>query len=187
MVSIASLNANPKNIPAYQQALPLNKKQLKKFNKQFRHNKEVYIIADNLQYARNVASIFRIADAMGVKEVVLTGITKTPPFGKSLTKVSRYKEKSVKWRYFKTTSKAINYFSLRNIPIIAIEQVSNAVPYYAIQYPDKFALVVGNEVYGLTKSTISKLKNFVIIPMFGKGASLNVHVALAVVGFYAII
>ena len=176
-----------KNIPFYQKPVPLNKKHLKKFNKQFRHNKEIYIIADNIQYARNVASIFRIADAMGAQEIILTGISKTPPFGKELAKVSRHKEKRLKWRYFKSTSKAIDYLNRKDVPIIAIEQVSGAVPYYLLKYPNKFALMVGNEAYGIPKSTISRLKNFVVIPMFGKGASLNVHVSLAVVGFYAII
>ncbi len=167
--------------------LQLSKKQIKQFNKGWRHNKKVYIIAENMQYARNVASLFRTADAMGATEVILTGISHKPPFGKELRKASRNKEKRVKWRYFKQTFKALDYMKRLDVPVIAIEQTTKSVPYYNVNYPDSFALLVGNEATGVTKKTLQKIKNFVFIPMYGKGASLNVHVSLAIVGFYAII
>ncbi len=179
------------NRPLTQKNLYLNKKLLRKFNKYFKynnsHSKNIFIILDNLQYATNVASIFRIADALGVSDVFLAGGTPRPPFGKQLVKVSRHKEKHIKWRYFKTTGKAIDYLTRKDIPVIAVEQVSHALPFYAIHYPQSFALLVGNEEHGISKVVLKKVKNYVFIPMFGKGASLNVHVSLAIVGFYAII
>ncbi len=165
----------------------LLKRDIKRLNKRFRHGKEIYILAENIQYARNVASMFRIADALGVRELILTGISHKPPFGKDLKKVSRHKEKSVHWRYFKTTAKAINYLKTKNIPLIGIEQTTDSVAYFKFRYPASYALVVGNETYGIVKKTLAKLDYTVFIPMYGKGASLNVHVSLAVVGFYSVI
>ena len=165
----------------------LNKLEIKRLNRKFAHGRDIYIVAENIQYARNVASMFRIADALGAKELILTGISKTPPFGKELAKVSRNKEKRVKWRYFKTTASALAYLKSKDVPVIAIEQVKGAHPYFIVKYPQKFALLVGNETYGVTRATLRRLKNFVFIPMYGKGASLNVHVSLAVVAFHAII
>lgn len=165
----------------------LNKKEIKKLNKTFKNPKEIYILAENIQYARNVASLFRISDALGVKELILTGISHTPPFGKDLKKVSRNKERSVHWRHFKHTVKAINYLNAKNIPIIAIEQLQGSVPYYRFKFPQRFALFVGNEVYGIVKNSAKRIKNAVFIPMYGKGASLNVHVSLAIVGFHSTI
>ncbi len=165
----------------------LLKREIKRLNKKFRHGKEIYILAENIQYARNVASMFRIADALGVRELILTGISHKPPFGKDLKKVSRHKEKSVHWRYFKTTAKAINYLKTKNVPLIGIEQTTDSAPYFRFRYPDSYALVVGNETYGIVEKTLAKLNHTVFIPMYGKGASLNVHVSLAVVGFYSVI
>ncbi len=166
---------------------PLHKKEIKKLNKSYRHNKKIYLILENIQYARNVASIFRIADALKVEEIILTGISQKPPFGKDLSKVSRYKEKSIHWRYFKTTEKALNYLREKRIPVIAIEQTDNHIPYFEYRYPQKYALLVGNEGYGITKKTLSMLDYSVFIPVYGKGASLNVHVSLAIVGFYSVV
>lgn len=167
---------------------PLLKKEIKKLNKAFRQKREIYFVLENIQYARNVASVFRIADALGVKEIILTGISHKPPFGKELQKVSRRKERSVHWRYFKHTAKALNFLQANNIKnIIAIEQTNFAVPYYKFNYPTKYALLVGNEAYGVVKKTIARLNHAVFVPMYGKGASLNVHVSLAIVGFYSVI
>ncbi len=47
----------------------LSKKEIKKFFKEERYRKqEIVIVLDNLQYPRNVASIFRTAEAAGVKK-----------------------------------------------------------------------------------------------------------------------
>jgi len=165
----------------------LTKKQIKKINKHFRHGKEIYFVLENIQYARNVASIFRIADALGVREIILTGISHKPPFGKDLVKVSRHKEKSVHWRYFKNTYKALNFLKAHDVPVIAIEQTNKSLPYFRFKYPKKYALLVGNETYGVTKKTLERLDKSVYIPMYGKGASLNVHVSLAIVGFFSVI
>ncbi len=167
---------------------PLNKKLIKKLNKQFKHKKEIYFVLENIQYARNVASAFRIADALGVREIILTGISHKPPFGKELQKVSRHKERSVHWRYFKTTAKAINFLRANNIEeIVAIEQTNTAKPYYEYNFGQKYALLVGNEAYGVVKKTLQRLDKSVFIPMYGKGASLNVHVSLAIVGFCSVL
>ena len=165
----------------------LTKKQIKRLMKKYKPPLNLYLVLENIQYARNVASIFRIADAMRVKKIYLTGISHTPPFGKELTKVSRHKEKSVPWEYVKDTPKVLNYLKKHNITPVAIELTNMAVPFYEFEYPTDLALVVGNENYGITRKTLQYIHHAVFIPMFGKGASLNVHVSLAIVGFHALI
>ncbi len=46
------------------------------------------------------------------------------------------------------------------------------------------ALVVGHEDHGVTKATLAVCDAAVFVPMYGKGLSLNVHVALAVVLYH---
>jgi len=48
-------------------------------------------------------------------------------------------------------------------------------------------LVVGNEDHGVPNKILDKCDNSVFIPMYGRGKSLNVHVALSVVAYHLLI
>ena len=67
----------------------LHKKEVKKLKVSLPSpSKDVVLILENIEYARNVASIFRTADATGVKKIYLTSSSAKPPFGKDLEKIS---------------------------------------------------------------------------------------------------
>lgn len=143
---------------------------------------EIILVLENLQYARNVAEVFRIADALKVKEVALTGVSQTPPFGKDLQKVSRFKELAVKWKKFATSGMAIQEYRKQNYQAIALELTDTAIPVneYRSTGTGKVVLLVGSEVYGINKGTLEKVDAAVYIPMYGKGASLNVAVSVGI-------
>jgi len=69
----------------------------KDVKKYFKHHpgrsKEIILVLENIQYAKNVANLFRTAESAGVSKVILSGISKQPPFGNDLVKVSRNAEK----------------------------------------------------------------------------------------------
>lgn len=67
----------------------------KYFKNQPKRGFEIVLVLENIQYAKNVANIFRTAEAAGVKKIILTGISKRPPFGKDLKKVSRGTENNI--------------------------------------------------------------------------------------------
>ncbi len=165
----------------------LRKQEIKNLMKHFKHDKEIYFVLENLSYARNVAAIFRTADALQVKKIYLVGSTPKPPFGKDLTKVSRHKEKSVPWEHIENTGKVVQHLKRVNIKPILLELTNLAVPFYSFEFPSRFALIVGNEEHGISKNTLKKVFDAVFVPMYGKGASLNVHISLAIVGFYSVI
>lgn len=141
---------------------------------------------ENIQYARNVGSMFRTADAAGVKELIMTGISHHPPFGKDLEKVSRSKERSVKWQYFESTANAIRYVKKLGFEIVAVEITDQGIDYRDFQFPQKLCLLVGNEAYGVVNKTLETVDSSIYIPMQGKGASLNVSTAAAIALFKAI-
>ena len=58
------------------------------------------------------------------------------------------------------------------------------MPYHTFVYPQKTCLVVGHEDHGITKATLALCDAAVFLPMYGKGLSLNVHVALSVVVYH---
>lgn len=165
---------------------PLRGTALKRFLKGLdRPAIELSLLLQDVEDPVNVGSAFRIADAAGVEELILTGITATPPH-KLIDKVGRGKDRRVKWRKEDDVVRVIDGLRASGWTVLAVELTEDAVPYHSRQYPEKTCLVVGHEDHGVTKKALERCDGAVFIPMYGKGASLNVHVALAVVTFHAI-
>lgn len=144
---------------------------------------ELAIVCQSVGYPVNVGSVFRIADALDATEVLLTGITPVPPHP-TISKVGRDKDRCVPWRAVDRPETALQELRARGYWIAALEVSDESVPYYAVDYPQKVALVLGNEDHGVTRSCLSLCHSAVFVPMYGKGKSLNVHIALAVVGYH---
>lgn len=155
------------------------------------------VILHNIRSLHNVGSIFRTADAAGIEKIYLCGITPGPVdvFGKprqQLTKVSLGAERYVKWEKVKSTTKLID--KLKNSPtgggykIFAIEQSKKSIPYYKIPKSyilnHKSALVLGNEIKGLSPSILKRADKILEIPMRGRKESLNVAVVFGIVVFH---
>ena len=164
----------------------LRKKEIKRFIKfQRKRRQRITLLLENIQYARNVASIFRTADASGVERLYLTGISRKPPFGKELKKVSRKKEFSVPWAYSDNSIGVIRKLKKDGYKIFAIEMTDKSSSIYdlpiLIKSHRKICFVAGSEVYGITKETLKYCDESIFIPMFGKGASLNVAISVGIV------
>jgi tRNA (guanosine-2'-O-)-methyltransferase len=144
---------------------------------------ELVIVCQSVGYPVNVGSIFRIADALDVQDLVLTGITPTPPHPK-ISKIARSKERRVPWRYVERPEAALDELRGRGYWIAALEITDRCQPYYAVDAPEKVALVLGNEDHGVTRACLALCDAAIFVPMYGKGQSLNVHVSLAVVGYH---
>lgn len=142
--------------------------------------KDIVLVLDSLQYAKNVAQLFRIADAMAVRTIYLTGATTTPPFGKDLRKVSRSKEDKIVWKYYQDPTEIINSLKSRGYRVTALEITDESASIYNYKTPDKLALVVGSEAHGVSPKVLEKCSDSIFIPMMGKGASLNVAVSTGI-------
>jgi tRNA G18 (ribose-2'-O)-methylase SpoU len=157
-------------------------------------------ILANIRSLHNVGSIFRTADAAGIEKLYLAGITPAPTdqFGHlrpQLAKVSLGAEKTVAWEKCGSVTKLID--KLKNLPagggykIWAVEQAPRSIPYFEVPpreisevEPRKIALVIGNEVRGLSPALLKKCDKILEIPMRGKKESLNVAVAFGIVVFH---
>lgn len=166
---------------------PLNGTDLKRFLRDYRRahkpGDELVALLQSVEYPANVGSIFRLADGAGVSELILTGITPTPP-NATIDKVGRYKSLRLPWRYEADPIPAIEGLRSKGFGIVAIELTEDAIPYHEFDYPEKTCLIVGHEDHGVTKATLAACDAAVFIPMYGKGLSLNVHVALAIVLYH---
>jgi tRNA (guanosine-2'-O-)-methyltransferase len=168
---------------------PLIGTALKRFLRNYRREHplthDVVVMVQSVEYPANVGSIFRVADGAGVTELVLTGITPTPP-QPTIDKVSRFKSSKVPWRYESDPLRAIEELKANEFHIVGIELADTAVPYQTFTYPPKICLVVGHEDHGITKATLAACDTAVFLPMYGHGRSLNVHVALSIVLYHVL-
>lgn len=160
---------------------------LKRFLRDWRRGNpargELALVLQSVSYPVNVGSLFRIADAVGVTEMVLCGITPTPP-NATISKVGRNKHNNVRWWYAERADAALQQLKHDGYHIAALELTNNSLPYFDSAVPERVALVVGNEDHGVTLSSLELCDSAVFVPMFGKGQSMNVHVAAAVVLYH---
>jgi tRNA G18 (ribose-2'-O)-methylase SpoU len=147
--------------------------------------KEFYVICDDIRSLENIGSIFRTADALGVSKIFLCGISGFPPHHK-ISKTALGAEKSVSFERIKQTGRLIDRLKDDKINIIALEQNKKAILYTKFKPKFPLALVVGNEVKGISKSILKKCDKIIYLPQHGKKESLNVSVAFGVAGYYII-
>ena len=134
----------------------------------------------------NVGGMFRVADACGAKELVMTGKTPMPPHPQiHVTSMGHHRR--IKHRHFKVHEEAALALKAEGYALIAIEIAEGAVPHVEFDYPSKVAFILGNEVNGVYNSVMKHRDGAVYVPMLGKGRSMNVHVSAAVVAFEALL
>ena len=140
------------------------------------------VVLDNVRSMHNVGAVFRTADAFIVEKIILCGITPQPPH-REIHKAALGATESVDWNYEKNISEALENLKKENYQIVGIEQTSNSeiITDYQIKKDQKYALVLGNEVDGLSDEALSLYDSFLEIPQLGTKHSLNVSVCGGIV------
>ena len=141
------------------------------------------VVLENIRSLHNVGAVFRTADGAGWDKVYLCGITGTPP-DERMAKVSLQAEDFVPWEYVKSCEDLCERLKIDGYTLCALELTTgsedllNAIP------DPKTALVLGNEVHGVTPDVLRLCDRFFEIPMRGQKTSLNVSVAAGVAMYH---
>ena len=140
------------------------------------------VVLDNVRSMHNVGAVFRTADAFLVEKIILCGITPQPPH-REIHKAALGATESVDWIYEKDISTALENLKKENFKILGIEQTTDSeiITDFVIKKNEKYALVLGNEVDGLSDEALSLYDNFLEIPQLGTKHSLNVSVCGGIV------
>ena len=140
------------------------------------------IILDSVRSMHNVGAIFRTGDAFLIEKVVLCGITPQPPH-REIHKAALGATESVDWIYEQDINVAIENLKKENFNIIGIEQTSDSqmISNFEIKSDEKYALILGNEVDGISDEALSNVDVFLEIPQLGTKHSLNVSVCGGIV------
>ena len=152
--------------------------------------KNFYLILPDIRSCHNVGAMFRTADACGVTKLFLVGYTPVPP-RPQIDKVSLGAETWMPWEHRANLKVLIRGLKKKGVEIIGLEKNNSSINIkeigdkrYKINKKD-IALIVGNEVEGISEDILKLCDVVVHIPMYGKKESLNVSVA-AGIGMYEI-
>lgn len=142
----------------------------------------VVVVLDNIRSAHNVGSAFRTADSFKVDKIWLCGICAVPPSAE-IHKSALGAEDSVEWEHSADTMEAVRRLKEDGYRIVSVEQTVGSVMLdsFAPQKGEKYALVFGNEVAGVSQDVVDASDFSLEIPQYGTKHSLNVSVSVGVI------
>ncbi|WP_310555587.1 RNA methyltransferase [Flavobacterium sp.] len=142
----------------------------------------IIIVLDDIRSLHNIGSVFRTADAFLIEKIYLCGITAIPP-NKEIHKTALGATETVAWEYAKNVLDVIENLKKEKISVYAIEQVENAIFLndFKVENDKKYALVFGNEVFGVNQDAIKLCDGTIEIPQLGTKHSLNISVSAGIV------
>lgn len=154
---------------------------------------KIDLILNNIRSIHNVGSIMRSADCFGVRHIYFCGYTPYPTtkndprlphvynkIQNSIHKTALGAELSVPFSTCKNINDAIKAAKAQDDLIVSLEQSKKSIPINNYFLNQNIALILGNEVSGVSKTTLQQSDIILEIPMFGQKESLNVSISTAI-------
>jgi len=141
----------------------------------------IVLILDNVRSLNNVGSAFRTGDAFRIEKIYLCGITGIPPH-RDIQKTALGATESVAWEYVSSTLIAVEKLKAEGFIICGLEQADRSVMLHEFEVikDKKYALVFGNEVFGVEDEVLKVCDQVLEIPQLGTKHSLNISVTLGI-------
>lgn len=158
----------------------LDRKSIEDFKKS--DKTPLILVLDDIRSLHNIGSVFRTADAFLIEKIILCGITATPP-NKEIHKTALGATETVTWEHHENVLEVIENLKKENVLTLAIEQVESAIflQDFKVEKNQKYALVFGNEVYGVSQEAVAICDGCIEIPQLGTKHSLNISVSAGIV------
>ncbi|MDX1583935.1 MAG: tRNA (guanosine(18)-2'-O)-methyltransferase TrmH [Thermoanaerobaculia bacterium] len=147
-----------------------------------RRQPDLTVLMDNVHKPHNLAAVMRTCDAVGILEV--HGV-----FAEEAARPSRaVAQGAQRWVHLEhhaTISAAAGHLRGEDFRIVAAHPAEDAIDFREYDYTQKTALLLGQELDGISRDALDTSDDLVVIPMKGFVASLNVSVAAALILFEA--
>ncbi len=142
----------------------------------------IIVVLDDIRSLHNIGSVFRTCDAFLIEKIYLCGITAIPP-NKEIHKTALGATETVDWEYAKDVLEVITKLNEDKIKIYSIEQTENSIMLndFGVKPNEKYALIFGNEVKGVSQEAINLSDGVIEIPQLGSKHSLNISVSAGIV------
>lgn len=144
----------------------------------------ISVLAHDMDVPMNVGSLFRLADALGIEHLYLTGSTPQPP-NRKIRKTSRATEDNVAHSYATDPLELIEGLRETGTRIVSLEitSASRNIRSFATDAARPICLIVGAENEGVSDALLAASDEVVHIPMQGQNSSMNVATAAAIALF----
>ena len=136
------------------------------------------VVLDDVRSMYNVGSVFRTADSFRLEKIMLCGITACPPHPE-IHKTALGAELSMEWESSPSVIDSVKKLHEEGYEVYALEQVEHSVPLqnFKVEQGKKYALILGNEVKGVSQEAVNICDGAIEIPQFGTKHSMNVSVS----------
>lgn len=140
---------------------------------------DLTVILDGLRSGENVGNIIRTVETAGGRAVVACGTTPAPP-SPAVLKGACHAAEYVSVTVEPSAIDLVRRLKDDGVTVWALETTAHADSLYALTPPSPLALVLGNELVGVSPDVMQLCDRTVAIPTFGIKNSLNVGSAAAV-------
>lgn len=140
------------------------------------------VVMENVRKPHNLAAVARTLEAVGGLEIhAITELTSI-----RLTQMSAGGSKKwIKVNKHPSTEQGLNHLKRQGFQIVATSLGENSKDYREVDYTRPTAILVGEELEGISEQAIQMADENISIPMIGMVQSLNVSVASALVLYEA--
>lgn len=152
---------------------------------------EIIVIAHNIRSTYNIGSIFRTCEGFGVSKLIISGYSPYPKLHND-TRLPHLEAK-LSLQIHKTALGAEKMvpFEFQVIPnlellkqqgylVVGLEQDASSILLQKFHPTQKIALLLGEEVHGITDDLRNQCDKLIEIPMLGRKESFNVSVATGI-------
>lgn len=153
--------------------------------------RSIILLAHDIRSTHNVGAFFRTCDGFGIDKIIFSGYTpyptlendtRLPHFADKLTrqihKTALGAETTVPFERYDEPPLA--ELKEQGYEIVALEQAKDSVMLTEYKPPAKVALLLGNEIRGVTPELMEQCDKIIEIPMKGHKESFNVSVATGI-------
>ncbi|MEP6504729.1 MAG: TrmH family RNA methyltransferase [Betaproteobacteria bacterium] len=139
------------------------------------------LLAHDVGIALNVGALFRIADALGVEHLHLSGSSPVPPDAK-IRKAARSADRAVAFSHVADPLAVVAALKAQGWRIVSLELSTRSIDVRELPVApdDRICLVVGAEKDGVCQALLDASDATVHIPMRGRNSSMNVGNACAI-------
>jgi tRNA G18 (ribose-2'-O)-methylase SpoU len=164
-------------------AKQLNHDECKVLHKNFRPN--IIFVLENFEHEENIGSAFRLADAFNIDSIII--VSDGQLMQKKIDKTARSCNQYVKHVVVPKIEYALEIVKAKGYTPYCVDYTTESRPIRDVDFAAHkgVALIMGNEKYGVSQSTLDMCSRSVHIEMFGNNTSMNVASALAIVAYKA--
>lgn len=145
-----------------------------------RRQPDLSVVLENVHDPHNIAAVLRSCDAVGAMTVHITRDPTTKPHKKFSRRSSGSAAKWIEIAEHPSIEDCYQVLREDGFAIVATGGGPSAAPMTQVDLTQPVALVLGNEMRGLTEEALSGADQIVTIPMIGMIRSLNISVACGV-------